>query len=280
MASAQRQRTKVPASLWLGLAAVLVAAGLVVGLLPLLAPDRGGTPPVWLLLFAGLAIAGLVAPVLYLGITSKLKLPVRVGIYAIAYHALLILVKFVLAPLGLYETNREVDITGFLNVTDPMGAIAATLIVFALYALVYWLLFRLVRRRVLHLPPFDAPGSKRPRRKIAIAVVVAALLLAAISGMAVLVLPLIVVGSAAEYLQFVFTSGLSLLVALAISGAAILVGLTFDTAADRALAVRDASAFIAVFWVGLAFIALYHVLWVVFILVLTATWPLKVVVPK
>jgi hypothetical protein len=34
------------------------------------------------------------------------------------------------------------------------------------------------------------------------------------------------------------------------------------------------------FWIGLYFLALYHVLWVVYVLVLTSTWPLKVVTPK
>ncbi|MGH2687161.1 MAG: hypothetical protein ACRDJP_16980, partial [Actinomycetota bacterium] len=145
---------------------------------------------------------------------------------------------------------------------------------------VYSLLFRLIRRRIASLPPFEAARDKSPRRIVAVVLIVTALLMAAVSGMAVLALPLILVGSAAEYLSFVFTSGLSLLVALALAGASTLVALTFDGAADRALAVRDAGAFLSLFWVGLAFIALYHVLWVIFILVLTATWPLRVVVPK
>ncbi len=80
--------------------------------------------------------------------------------------------------------------------------------------------------------------------------------------------------------HFVFSSGVSLLVALALAGASVLVALAFHGAADRALLLRDASVFVSLFWVGLAFIALYHVLWVIFILVLTATWPLRVVVPK
>lgn len=34
------------------------------------------------------------------------------------------------------------------------------------------------------------------------------------------------------------------------------------------------------FWVGVSLLAVYHVLWVVYILVLTTIWPLRVVVPK
>ena len=38
--------------------------------------------------------------------------------------------------------------------------------------------------------------------------------------------------------------------------------------------------YMSFFWVGLYFLALYHVLWVVYVLVLTSIWPLKVVTPK
>jgi hypothetical protein len=37
---------------------------------------------------------------------------------------------------------------------------------------------------------------------------------------------------------------------------------------------------VAFFWVGLAFLAIYHVVWVIYIVALTALWPLRVVVPK
>jgi hypothetical protein len=37
---------------------------------------------------------------------------------------------------------------------------------------------------------------------------------------------------------------------------------------------------VSVFWVGLAFLALYHALWVIYVLALTTIWPLKVITPK
>jgi hypothetical protein len=59
-----------------------------------------------------------------------------------------------------------------------------------------------------------------------------------------------------------------------------LAALAFKGTADRAEAVGDAALLVSFFWIGLAFLALYHVLWVVYILALTVAWPLRVVVPK
>ena len=80
--------------------------------------------------------------------------------------------------------------------------------------------------------------------------------------------------------HFVFSSSLSFLIAVILACATAFAAMTFNSAADRARLVGDASVFVSFFWVGLYFLALYHVLWVVYVLVLTAIWPLKVVTPK
>jgi hypothetical protein len=108
--------------------------------------------------------------------------------------------------------------------------------------------------------------------------VVLALLLSGAGGALVLVLIPVVAGI--NYLDFVFSSGLSVLVALALAGATGLAALAFDASSERARVVGDASLYMSFFWVGLYFLALYHVLWVVYVLVLTSIWPLKVVTPK
>ena len=56
--------------------------------------------------------------------------------------------------------------------------------------------------------------------------------------------------------------------------------MAFAQASDRARIVGDAALFASFFWFGLYFLALYHVLWVVYVLVLTSIWPLKVVTAK
>jgi hypothetical protein len=44
--------------------------------------------------------------------------------------------------------------------------------------------------------------------------------------------------------------------------------------------VADVGAIVSLFWLGLGFLALYHVLWVVYVLVLGSIWPLRTVTPK
>lgn len=277
MSAPATPKRRVPPRLWLHLLLVFLGSAAVVAVLPLLTQERGPAPPVGLLLLAGLLIAGIAAAVLHRSVARDLALPRRAALYAIGYNALIVLVKFVLSPFGVYETNRRVNLTWHLNITDPMGAALTALIVLALYVLVYWFLYRLVRRRVADLLP---SRQKRSRAKVVVPLVAVALLLVGLSGSGVLFLPLLLAGGAAEYLSFVFTSGMSLLVGLVLAAASILLTLSFEAAAERATVVRDASAFVGLFWVGLGFIAVYHVLWVVFILILAATWPLRVVVPK
>jgi uncharacterized protein YjeT (DUF2065 family) len=252
----------------------------VILLLPEVADERGRSPSICLLLVAGVAIASVTAPALYLAIVSTLRLPTRIAILTVAYHALVILVKFTLAPFGLYETNAEVPLTGLVNVSDTVGAFVAAGMVFVLYLLAYVVIYRLVRRRIADLPPTAEPRRNRRMHGLVLSVVAGAILLSAAGGTLVIAIPLLFAGSGLEYLRFVFTSGVSLLVALAVAGASVLAGMAFAATADRARAVGDAAAFVSLFWVGLAFIALYHVLWVVFILVLVSTWPLRAVVPK
>jgi hypothetical protein len=278
--AADRRPPRIPRSLWTKVLLSSLPAVLVILLLPEVADERGQSPPIWLLLVAGVAIASVTAPALYLAIASTLRLPARIAVLTVAYHALVILVKFTLAPFGLYETNAEVPLTGIVNVTGAVGAVVAAGMVFVLYLLSYVLIYRLVRRRVAHLRPAADPGHKRRMQALVLSVVAGAVLISAGGGTLVIAFPLLFAGSGLEYLRFVFTSGVSLLVALALAGASVLVGTAFAATADRARAVGDAAAFVSLFWVGLAFIALYHVLWVVFILVLVSTWPLRVVLPK
>jgi hypothetical protein len=107
-----------------------------------------------------------------------------------------------------------------------------------------------------------------------------ALALAAAGGAFVLAIPAAAFSGGLEYLEFVFSSGVSLVIALALAGATSLAVLAFRDVAERAALVGDAAVLVNFFWIGLFFLGLYHALWVVYVLALAATWPLKVVVPK
>jgi hypothetical protein len=187
-------------------------------------------------------------------------------------------VKFVLGPAGFYEVNQDVQIEDFLTLEDAFGATTTAAFVLALYAAAYWVLYR-----VLGLPPIAGLERVRARggRRVAFGGLVAALAVSgATGGLFVVLAPLFFLTSGLEYLSFVFSSSLSILVAIMLVGAAALAGTAFRSAAESARAIGDASVLVSFFWVGLAFLALYHALWVVYVLVLTSIWPLKVVTPK
>jgi len=189
-----------------------------------------------------------------------------------------IVVKLVLGPRGYYEVDQTQELDSTFAISDSLMAIVAATFVFALYAGAYLVLYRFFRRKVAHLTPDDRFALRASGRNVVIAIIVLTILLIA-SGGAILrvVFPLI---AGLEYLDFVFSSSLSFLIAVILGCATAFAAMTFNSAADRARLVGDASVFVSFFWVGLYFVALYHVLWVVYVLVLTAVWPLKVVTPK
>lgn len=241
----------------------------------------GAAPAVGLLLAWGAVILLCTGTALAVVVRWDLSLPWAVVGYAVGYHALVVLVKFVLAPFGVYEVNRVRALEGLLRIDQAAGVVAAAAGVFLLYLAVYAGIYRFFRRRVDDLPTRGGlrRGTVRPRT-VALVVVAGALVLAAATGGAALIVALILAGAGVEYLEFVFTSGTSVLVALALGCATWLAVRAFGTVTERARVVGDATVLVSFFWVGLAFLALYHALWVLYMLILITLWPLRAVVPK
>ncbi len=232
------------------------------------AGDGGEVPGLATLLATGAVVGALTTGALYVVLRSDLGLPSTIALLAVGYNALVVLVKFVLGPQAIYEASEEGRLEAF---ADPGNAGAALLIavgLFVVYGAALAVIYRLCRRRVLERRPV------RVGRMVVIAVVTAAVLFASAG------LPLLVLLGGAEYASFVFSSSLSLLVAVSLGAAIWLAASMFRGAADQARLVGDAAVIVSVFWIGLAFLALYHALWVVYILVLTSIWPLRVITPK
>jgi hypothetical protein len=260
----------------------LVVAGLlslgVVTIVPRTVSSSGSVPPVGMLLTTATIVAAICGVLLFWGLRSDLGLPATVAVYAVVFNVLVIGVKLVLGPRGYYEVNQTKDLDSTLAINNSFMALFAAVLVFALYAAAYLVLYRVFRAKVAHLSPKDRLAVRLTGRKVVITVIVLTILLVASGGAILLVaFPLI---AGLEYLDFVFSSSLSLLIAVILACATAFAALTFNSAAERARLVGDASVFVSFFWVGLYFLALYHVLWVVYVLVLTAVWPLKVVTPK
>jgi len=143
-------------------------------------------------------------------------------------------------------------------------------VVFVLYALGYWMIHRIVGGSVRFRSPI------RIRRKTLVVGLVG-IGLVALSGAWLIALALL--AAPGQYLEFVFSSGAGVLMAVALAGAATLIGAAFRTLGRHA-EVADIGAIVTLFWLGLGFLALYHVLWIVYVLVLGSIWPLRTVTPK
>lgn len=255
-------------SFWLK---VVIAFGLALLAVYFLPGDRGGeTPPASTLMTVAVTIAFLTTVALWLGMRLDLGFPTAVIVYTVGWNVLVVLAKFAFGPRGFYEVNQEVDIDASLpTLEEPIGAWLGGMLIFAFYGGVYWLIYRSFRGGMPKAP--FVIGS----------LLFAAILLSAVSGIFVLViLPLLIAAAGLDYLQFVFTSSVSLVVGLQLAGAVTLAVLAFRSAAERARVVGDAAILVSLFWVGLAFLAIYQALWVVYVLVLTSIWPLKTVTPK
>ena len=260
----------------------LVLAGLlslgVVTIVPRTVSTDSSIPPVGMLLTTATIVAAICGVLLFWGLRSDLGLPMTVAVYAVVFNVLVIGVKLVLGPRGYYEVNQTKDLESPFAISDSLMAVFAAVLIFALYAAAYLILYRYFRRKVAHLSPDDRFATRVSGRNVVIAVVVLTVLIIASGGALLLVVFPLIAGL--DYLSFVFSSSLSLLIAVILACATAFAAMTFNSAADRARLVGDASVFVSFFWVGLYFLALYHVLWVVYVLVLTAIWPLKVVTPK
>ena len=268
---------RLPQTLRLKFAAAAALSLLVVALVPRTVSHGGSTPPVGMMLVTATLVSLVCAAVLAWGLHRDLRLPVSVALYTCAFNVLVVVVKLVLAPRGFYEVNQRRTLNGWVSLDNAPMAVLAAALVFALYLAAYLLLYRFFRARIAHLGERDPLPRIFSKRALVVVLVVALVL---VSGGAALLLVLIPLAAGFEYLGFVFSSALSLLIAVTLAGATALAALAFDRTSDRARVVGDATLFMSFFWVGLYFLALYHVLWVVCVLVLTSIWPLKVVTPK
>lgn len=272
----------VPGAAWAKLWLAAGLAALAVAVVPRGWKGEGSAPPVSSLVATGAVVGLLGAAALWWVLRRDLGFGARVAVLAVLYNALVVVVKFVLAPHGLYEVNRDADLNALLPLDDWLGAGIAASLVLLLYASAYVVVFVVtVHRRGLGGGIGRRVRSAVTPGRLAILAGAALLILVGLGGVLVLVLvPLLFLETGVEYLEFVFTSGVSLVVAVLLAAAAGVAALAFRTAAASPAVVADAALLVSFFWVGLAFLALYHALWVVYVLVLAALWPLRVVVPK
>jgi hypothetical protein len=219
----------------------------------------------------GLAVLTLTALMLFVGLRGVLP---RTAVFfgaAFGYNALLILVKFALGPLGLYAASAGQgfwvlsDLGGYLAFPG-LAAIAAILYAGAFFLL--YLFFRSDLRRRLGVPV---------RFETRFLVLLLVMFIVAVVG------GVTVIGAFGflEYaLSLVYVLTVGILIALALVAAIVLCSVAFREATEQAVVLRNVTVLSAFAWVGLAFIAAYHVVWLVFVLTLISIWPLKAISAK
>jgi hypothetical protein len=83
-----------------------------------------------------------------------------------------------------------------------------------------------------------------------------------------------------QYVSFALTGLEAGVLAVVLLVATILVSLAFRDASAQARALGKSSMYLTVAWIAIAFVLVFHVLWIVFLLAVVAAWPLKTVTPK
>jgi hypothetical protein len=221
------------------------------------------TPGVISFLGVGLAVLALTGVLFMAGLRKVLPKGVVFIASALGYNALLVTVKFTLGPVALYiESERS----GMLVLTNPLafpGLAAITALLYAVGFLILYAIYNSGMQRRLGVPVSLQRGVIQ---------LFTAMFFIAVAGVATVV----GVGGFLEYaLSVFFGSVIGLLVAVALVGAIVLASRAFSDAASQAVMTRNVAVMSTFAWVGLAFIAAYHILWFVFLLTLISLWPLR-----
>jgi MFS family permease len=236
--------------------------------------------------FTVFLVAGVAAIVLTAGFFGYIyRLGMGFGrtvlVLAAGYNALIAAVKLGLAPAALYQANREQAFDAAFG--DPndlwfyLGVGSGILLLYLLvFGVMYSVFRRRFRRRALPSEPPPEQSGRWSNRTIVVGVVV----LVAFAASFLWIMPLVYVGFPTfSYLFYTFST-FGAAIALALVLAAVLAYRSFDEVEKRAVRLGDATLLASFFWLGLALILLYHVMWVVFLLTLVSIWPFQTYTPK
>lgn len=212
----------------------------------------------------GLSVLALTALLLFVGLRRLLP---KTGVFlasAFGYNALLVIVKFGLGPVGLYAANSSGS--GFMYLTDQLAYPGLAAITAVLYGGAFFVLYAIFRSGLQRRLGVSVAIERQVVQLFVVMFVVAS-----VGGVTVIGLL-----GFLEYSGSVFFVGaVGLLIAIALVGAVVLCSLAFKEATDQSVMLRNVALLSTFAWIGLAFIAAYHILWLVFLLTLISLWPLR-----
>lgn len=247
--------------LWIAAAG---AAGLVaIGVVLRIQDHDGKVPPTSTFAAAGIALSVVAIVTVALaahaaGTTWRAAIALGGGFAAIA------IAKFAMGPTALYQANRREPIQNVGGLTSGDMVVLIAVVVGVLYIAAIWFLAVMFRPA----EPPDGPSAK-------VAVGLTAVGIAATIGTSIFVS-----AAASQYVDFATTGLEAGGIALALFVAAGLVSVAFRGTAVWSKALGQASMYITVLWVAIAFLVVFQVLWIVFLLAIVSIWPFKSVTPK
>jgi hypothetical protein len=202
-------------------------------------------------------------------------------VLAAGYNALIAAVKLGLAPAAFYQANREQAFDTALG--DPnevwfyLGVGSGVLL---LYLLVFGVMYAVFRRRFSRRSLPSEPPPEQGGRWSNRTIVIGAVAIVAFTASFLWIMPVVYVGFPTFSYLFYISSTFGAAITLALVLAAVLAYKSFDEVEKRSFRLGDATLLASFFWLGLALILLYHVMWVVFLLTLVSIWPFRTYTPK
>jgi hypothetical protein len=221
------------------------------------------TPGLISYLGVGLSLLALTSVLLFAGLRRILP---RTGVFlgaAIGYNAMLILVKFTLSPLALYAVSSG---PGFFVLNWWIAYPAIGAITALLYGLSFLILFLIFNSRVKRRLGTGGTLGKRVIQLLVVMFIIAGV--GSLTGIGLF-------GSLEYVFSLAYVPVIGIGIALALVAALSLCIVAFHETAEQVVLTRNVTLLTTFAWVGLAFIAAYHILWLVFLLTLISIWPLK-----
>jgi hypothetical protein len=235
-------------------------------------------PPLVFLAVVGLVVIAGMSLVLWIAMKLGLGLSRSTLFATLAFNVALIIVKFILAPLGLYLTNQaspfsaQTFLIGINN--DSVGFWFAAAGSFVAYALSLWIIYKVASHGL------DLAHGKRHHARpwllfFAALIVVGVLSTQLYTPLSLVILPAYGLSDYLSKLQVMLPA-----IAIALFAAVMLAVSAFKSAAADAKAVGRPALLASLFWLCLCLVLMYHVLWVVFMTALVTIWPFKTFIPN
>lgn len=269
----------------IGLALFMFASSLVLMLFPFLTKSPGFGPS--FLLFLGAGVSVVILTGIFFIFLNQLNLGFgkTALVLAFGYNSVLALIKLTMSPQGMYLSNQKMVFTAQLtnDPNSPGYMLLVAAIILALYVIAFRSVYGyFVRRLSKSHPELLAPKVKTPvagRAKGALITVLVIIGILILSGGAIILVPLLLLGPTASYLSYVFAIiGIPLVIALAL--ALFLAYKSFEAVEKQVILTGNAMLLANFLWIGLAMIVLYHVMWVIFMVTLVQLWPFRTYTPK